>query len=227
MRRNFLKIFIKFVCLGGAIIFISVSPPLWAKTSPENYQKEIADLREELDVLKNQVNRLQSYVQEKDQKVVSLTKQLVDFALRLSEKEILLSQKIDDLDSLNERVIDLHSRLELGERLIEEKDKKVSSLEHFLQTASSQVVKQKAHIQEATIVKDQQMRQLNGFLAIYKDKLKWTQNLLVGKNNHAEALRQQMAVLQKEQQLGKTMIRNKNQEIDSLKRTVDRLRLRN
>lgn len=219
MKKNFYPIFI-------FLLFLFPANLSFGQVSEETSQGEIARLSQELTALKSQVDTLEAYVREKDEKVVDLTKQLVDFALKLSEKEILLSKKIEELVLLNDELVDVRSRLELGQRIMQEKDTKIKEMERSFGLLSSQVIREEAAQKDILTVKEAETAQLNGFLEIYKEMLKDSKQTILDKERESETLKEQLLILVKQQKLGEITIQNKDKEIESLKHMVNRFRER-
>ena len=169
-------------------------------------------LKEEVQNLKKQLRTFQQYITQKDEKIVSLTKQLIDFTLALSEKEMLLSKKIEEFANLNQALSEAGARLELSQKIIQEKEEKLKLLEHSINIVSGEMVKTQEE-------KTAEVNQLNGFLNIYKAKLKETKDILNQRN-------EEFAVFQKEHKLRELTLQEKDKEIDTLKKIVDHLRLK-
>lgn len=93
---------------------------------------EIIRLREQLFVLKGQLNDLKLAYEEKDKKTSQLTNQVVNLTLQLSEKEMLLQDQSSSFDMMNDQMNELRSRIALGQRIMQEKDEKITTLEDKL-----------------------------------------------------------------------------------------------
>ena len=64
-----------------------------------------------------------------NKKVKELLKQLIDLSLKISESETLLSEKVEEITSLQERLLDAEQRFILGQRIIHEKNVEIESLQ--------------------------------------------------------------------------------------------------
>ncbi|MBI5415700.1 MAG: tetratricopeptide repeat protein, partial [Candidatus Omnitrophica bacterium] len=94
--------------------------------------EKITDLHNELTSVKKQLENLHDDMESRDQRIIDLTKEVIEFSLKLAEKEMTLAEKVDALDSLHEAYANLESRLALGQRIIEEKNVQIQSLEESL-----------------------------------------------------------------------------------------------
>jgi len=157
--------------------------------------QQIADVREELNGLRQQVQTLQEDVKHKDDKITALTKQVVEFSLKLTEREMILSEKINALSSLHDGYADLQARQELGQRILEEKNVQIQSLQEGLAALQADTAVHTKEINGLIAAKDQALDQWEKILAIYQGKLKDATETIKVRNTDVTALEEQLAMV--------------------------------
>ncbi len=157
--------------------------------------QQIADVREELNELRRQVKALQEDVKHKDDKIMALTKQVVEFSLKLTEREMILSEKIGALGSLHEAYADLQSRQELGQRIMEEKNTQIQSLQEGLAALQADTAVHTKEINSLIAAKDQALDEWEKILAIYQGKLKDATKTIEVRNADVTTLEEQLAMV--------------------------------
>jgi len=134
--------------------------------------QQIADVRQELTELRRQVQALQEDVKHKDDRITSLTKQVIEFSLKLTERETILSEKVNALSFLHDAYADLQSRQELGQKILEEKNVQIQSLQEGLAALQADTAVHTKEINSLIAAKDQALDQWEKILAIYQGKLR-------------------------------------------------------
>ena len=176
---------------------------------PGEAWQQIAGVREGLSELRQQVEALQQDVKHKDDKITALTKQVVEFSLKLTEREMILSEKVNAFGSLHEAYADLQSRLELGQKIFEEKNAQIQSLQEGLAALQADTAIHTKEINSLIAAKDQALDEWERILAIYQGKLKDTTGRIEAKDNDISALQEQLVsvstkLFEKETALEKT-----------------------
>lgn len=157
--------------------------------------QQIADVREELNELRRQVQTLQEDLQHKDDRITTLTKQVVEFSLKLTEREMILSEKVNALGSLHDAYADLQSRQELGQRILEEKNVQIQSLQEGLAALQADTAVHTKEINSLIAAKDQALDQWEKILSIYQGKLKGATETIEVRNADVAALEEQLAMV--------------------------------
>ncbi len=171
-----------------------VSRPPKADNAREPWQ-QIADVREELSELRRQVETLQEDVKHKDDKIAALTKQIVEFSLKLTEREMILNEKVNALSSLHDAYADLQSRQELGQKILEEKNVQIQSLQEGLAALQADTAVHTKEINGLIAAKDQALDQWEKILAIYQGELKDATETIEVRNADVGALQEQLAMV--------------------------------
>lgn len=130
-------------------------------------EKDYGDPARESDYPQAQFNELKEDLKRKDHKINDLSKQVVDLSLKMSEIEVLFNKKIEFALHLKAELNDANQRFMLGERIIQEKDEEIQSLQVVLD-------RQKARLNsnnDVSFSRDEKLIELNGVLEIYKHKL--------------------------------------------------------
>ncbi len=148
---------------------VVVSPQVESGVQPQNQPENVVN---QLSSLQQDILKLQQIVQEKDEKVNQLTKQLE-----------LLSNKInpdssDEGSSSNAYVSqedfnDLKSRFELSQKIIQNKDEEIQSLKKGnvpIVSAPQPIREQSAVVQRPNGDLEEQLIEVSGILEIYKGK---------------------------------------------------------
>lgn len=167
---------------------------------PEDNQ--IVSLKEEIEVLRKQLTALQQYVERREEKINFLTNQLIELSLRLSEKEQSLGENVIRLTALSQRLTDLQSRWELGQRIIQEKDRQISSLaagmtspaeeqsrpenkdkeiqalKNTIDHLRREALQANGHFKNYLSSQNKEFNELKGVLQIYREKLRQANQLM-------------------------------------------------
>ena len=162
---------------------------------PGEAWQQIAGVREELNELRRQVETLQEGVKHKDDRITALTKQIVEFSLKLTEREMVLSEKVNALGSLHEVYAELQSRQELGQKILEEKNVQIQSLQEGLAALQADTALHTKEINGLIAAKDQALDQWEKILAIYQGKLKDATRTIDAKNEDISTLQEQLAMV--------------------------------
>lgn len=162
---------------------------------PGEAWQQIAGVREELNELRKQVETLQQDVKHKDDKITALTKQVVEFSLKLTEREMVLSEKVNALSSLHEAYAELRSRQELGQKILEEKNVQIQSLQEGLAALQADTALHTKEINGLIAAKDQALDQWEKILAIYQGKLKGATQTIDARNEDISTLQEQLAMV--------------------------------
>ena len=157
--------------------------------------QQIADVREELNELRRQVQALQENVQHKDDRITTLTKQVVEFSLKLTEREMILSEKVNALSSLHDAYANLQSRQELGQKILEEKNVQIQSLQEGLAALQADTAVHTKEINGLIAAKDQALDQWEKILSIYQGKLKGATETIEVRKADVAALEEQLAMV--------------------------------
>lgn len=183
--------------------------PSWKKQSlSEPTGGDISSLREEVEILRKQLRALEQYVERKEEKIDTLTNQLIEVSLKLSEKERLLEENSAQLTALSGQLTDIQARFELGERIIEEKERKIQSL-----AMSNPAL-------------EETPKDLQPSLKIYQEKLKEANSLIQEKVTQLNALNNDLAFWRVKFRKQEVLFVSRNKETQALKRTIDDLRWR-
>ena len=182
--------------------------PIKTRDQMEPWQ-QIAGVREELNELRQHVQILQKDVKSKDDRITALTKQVVEFSLKLIEQEMILNEKVNALGSLHDAYMDLQSRQELGLKILEEKNVQIQSLQEGLAALQADTALHTKEINSLIAAKDQALDQWEEILAIYQGKLKDATRVIEARDNALGALQEQLAsvntkLFEKETALEKT-----------------------
>ena len=164
-------------------------------SDPGEAWQQIAGVREELSELRKQVETLRQDVKHKDDKITAITKQVVEFSLKLTEREIILSEKINALGSLHEAYTELQSRQELGQKILEEKNVQVQSLQEGLAALQADTALHTKEINGLIAAKDQALDQWEKILAIYQGELKDATRTIDASNADISTLQEQLAMV--------------------------------
>lgn len=162
---------------------------------PGEAWQQIAGVREELSELRRRVEALQQDVKHKDDKITALTKQVIEFSLKLTEREMVLSEKVNALGSLHEAYAELQSRQELGQTILEEKNVQIQSLQEGLAALQADTALHTKEINGLIAAKDQTLDQWEKILAIYQGKLKDTTLTIDARNEDIATLQGQLAMV--------------------------------
>jgi len=132
---------------------------------------EIDLVKRHMALIHRRLYGLKKILDEKEQHMNKLTKELIDHALQLSEKDRLLSKKNEELASLNKEFVDIRSRFDLGQRILQEKNDQIQSLQGTIEDFRSAASTENKKKDDFLAKKDEQLIELNGILRIYRLKL--------------------------------------------------------
>lgn len=194
-----------------------VSRPPKADNAKESWQ-QIADVREELNELRRQVETLREDVKHKDDKIMALTRQIVEFSLKLTEREMILSEKVNALSSLHDAYADLQSRQELGQKILEEKNVQIQSLQEGLAALQADTAVHTKEINGLMAAKDQALDQWEKILAIYQGKLKDATETIEVRNADVAALAEQLALVRTKLFEKETALKKTKEKLVSLEK---------
>ncbi|MBF0384549.1 MAG: hypothetical protein HQL27_01630 [Candidatus Omnitrophica bacterium] len=195
-------------------------------------EEDINLLKQALSSLRNQVNGLQKNIDDKDKKVTQLSSQIVNFAVKLDEKEGLLTSKAGDLAMINKDFQELQARFEAGQKAIQEKDTEIEALKKSLEeNEAKEAPVAQAALAEAQFEQDKKIVELNGVLESYRAKLGKADTAIKERESKISSLSNNLAELQKkfEQNRHSVIITDrtvskKDKEITALKSAIDRMR---
>ncbi len=169
----------------------------------------IDDLRKALSQLNLEIEDLKADVNEKNEKIVVLTKEIVDFSLKLAEKEMILSEQVLALSSSQATHAELQSRLKLGQKIIQEKSIRIQSLQEGLASLQAQMVDREKTFTSTLNDKDKALTQWESVLMIYREKLKEATQRIETSSRRRAVLEEELAlayikIFEKEIALDKT-----------------------
>lgn len=167
----------------------AAQPPQYPRQTPAG---DVALLKQDLALLRIQFDALKDHVENKDKKIAQLTAELVDFALKLTEKEMVLEEKLVRLSSLQEGLFDLQSRFELEQKMMRDKNSQIQLLQDQLKTIQSEITDRRQEFSRLLSSKDEKLIELNEILEIYKGKLADTVKELKGLREESLDLRTEL-----------------------------------
>lgn len=185
---------------------------------PGEAWQQIAGVREELSKLRRQVETLQQNVERKDDKITALTKQVVEFSLKLTEREMVLSEKVNALSSLHEASAELQSRQELGQKILEEKNVQIQSLQEGLAALQADTALHTKEINGLIAANDQALDQWEKILAIYQGKLKDATLTIDARNEEISTLQEQLAMVRAKLFEKETVLEKTKEKLVSLEK---------
>ncbi|MBI5150838.1 MAG: tetratricopeptide repeat protein [Candidatus Omnitrophica bacterium] len=174
--------------------------PAADKTARENQQnlpfadpwEEITDLRDELTSVRKELEKLHNDTDLRNQRIIDLTKEIIEFSLKLAEKEMTLTEKVNTLASLHEAYANIQSRLALGQRIIEEKNTQIQSLEESLASLQGETVAKEKQVGAILSSKDKALLEWEGILVLYRGKLKEATRKLEASSSDVTELHEQL-----------------------------------
>lgn len=140
------------------------------------------DFKGELEALKTRVKDLEKIIDVKDRKLDKLSQQIVELSLEVSEEKIDKDKRGDNIDEIGLQLGELKSRLELGQKIIQEKDDAVHELENKMSFLEKEVARQKKEFENALAQKESFYTEQINVLALYKAKL-YDKHVLVKEQN--------------------------------------------
>lgn len=193
----------------------------FSDVSPAGPYQQIALLQQELEQLRQEFNGLKKYVQEKDQKLADLTGQVIDFSLKLAEKEMILSEKIDALTRLDKAYDDLQSRFDLGHKIIQEKNTQIQSLRDSLEALQLETSARSNEFSERITSQTARLDELEGILRIYSGKLGDAARLMSVKDKGISALEEQLTLMHTKLFEKETALEKMQQKLADLEKRLD------
>jgi len=146
------------------------------------------------------LDKLKENLKQKDDKINKLADQIVDLSLRMSEIETILNAKVEVVRFLKAELIDIQQRSMLEQRIIQEKNAEIQSLQNTLKQLQPG---SNGHNDNVSLSRDEKLIQLTGILEIYKYKLveknkvaQEKMKALVKTQNDLLDLKGQMAIVQ-------------------------------
>lgn len=195
------------------------------ENSRERFKKELGFLYVQLDALEQKIWN-------KDGKIDSLSKQVVDISLRLSETEASLNKNISKASGLQTELDDAQQRVALGQRIIKEKDEEI----HSLDQARLEANKQKEELSKILDSKSKEKEKLayvierkNQELKSFEDKLVQAtkqrmalEKDIASKNDELNNLAGLLSKANKQKRQFEAEIMAKNQEIGNLETSLEK-----
>ncbi len=123
--------------------------------------------------LLNQLNKLKGYIKKQEEKIISLKRQLSTNSSScpceksISKNDYFYTNNI--IKQLKDQIAELKARIELSEKIIKEKDKKINELNRLLMTKKS--IYDKNNNEDSQDWNEEEIKKLQGLLNIYKAKL--------------------------------------------------------
>jgi len=192
------------------------------------YQRTGQDSVDDLTALRNEVvvlnQRYHGIEQHVHGRTDQLSKQIVDLSLKFSETELLLKEKAAMLASLEEGWKELESRFELGQKIIQEKDKAINNFRSNVIHLRSAVQRQRREFEEVIRSKDEKLIELSGILSIYKGKLADTTKVLHTYTRREQNLKEQLNFSHDQLSERNQSIQNVEDNIQELKKQLIQLR---
>jgi DNA repair exonuclease SbcCD ATPase subunit len=142
--------------------------------------------------------------QGKDQRLEDLTGQVIDFSLKLAEKEMVLSDKIEALTSLNKAYDDLQSRFDLGHKIIQEKNVQIQYLSESLDALETEIavcsdvsppLADRKESGARMAPQAARLAEMDGIIRMYADKMEDAGRLINAQNAAISALEEQVTVV--------------------------------
>ncbi len=135
-------------------------------------KNEMLRFRIELDSLQGKLIAFEEALRLKDEKLVQLTKELITSTLMLKEKESLLDQKSEHFRVFETEFLDMESRLKLGQKIVEDKNREILSLKKEIKNKADLELESIDLVGSLVNSKDERIVELSGIVNIYKWKLK-------------------------------------------------------
>lgn len=132
------------------------------------YQNEEFLSNDAISVLSQQLYDLKLELQNKDLTIKNMASQIVDISLQLAENQNTFKNEPAESADLNFEITDLNSRLELGQKIIQEKDDQIKILQNDLSKIKQATIINENKFNETVTVKNKQLIEQNGILRIYK-----------------------------------------------------------
>jgi len=194
-------------------------------------REDVRDMKDELALIGEQLQSLQDQTSQKDMKIEKLTENLVDSTLELTEKEILLEKKVNDIIALNEELSDLRSRFELSQIIIKEKEERIYSVQENIDQQKANAArindKQSSHL----VSKGREVQELKDILKTYRLNLGEANEMVKERNTQIALLSDELDDVQSQLDLEErtvkvkeSILQRKDRQVKALKVTIDRRR---
>ncbi|MCK5259563.1 MAG: hypothetical protein KAJ70_00745 [Candidatus Omnitrophica bacterium] len=182
-------------------------------------EKRTEKFKKELGALYVQIDKLEEQITKEDDRAGELGSQVVDLSLKLLETEIQLNEKTGAVESLTAQLTDVEQRFVLGQRIIQEKDEEMQSLQEDLQKTRLETESRAAKHDRVIVGKDKELKMANGFLNIYRQRSGGANRVLQQKKEqHNSNLRK--VVLERDQEIND--LREQLGRMQKSLRTADR-----
>ena len=121
-------------------------------------------------VLMKQLESLKTDLARKDLTIERMTKQVVDMSLQLVENQNKFKEKNVSTVDMHLELTDLNSRLELGQKIIQEKDDQIKILQNDINKIKEIAIFDKNKFNESLLIKNRKLIEQSGILRIYKEQ---------------------------------------------------------
>ena len=191
----------------------------------KNDSDEITLLKKELSLVYQDINSLQDFLKQREDKIQQLTDQIVTYALKLSEDEMSVSEHLSDVSQLKGRFLDMQSRLELNEKIIGEKEAILRSQKDQLEWFPQEIQNLKGEWAQKLSAKDKEIKEINSFLDIYQNKLSDVNQMIMTKDELLRKFKNDLADLNKKLETHQMTMGEQQQQITLLKKSLEDLHL--
>ncbi|MBN1869013.1 MAG: hypothetical protein JW847_00330 [Candidatus Omnitrophica bacterium] len=196
-----------------------------------------------------EIDELEEKTGKEDRKLNDLERQVVDLSLKLSETEIQLSEKAEAVDFLKEQLNEAEQRFVLGQRIIQEKDEEMKSVQEDLRMMQlrskdkamdwnhtiarkdqfleglkiqlSEADKQKQELKDKVALKDRQLAELEAFLEISRENLADSNQQLIEKIGNLRVMKEKLNEVQAKVSSDQEIIRKYYKEMMDLRDGLD------
>jgi len=175
------------------------------KNSTKIYKKHLGLIQKEIHIFKKEIK-------EKDQKIKKLTGEFIDSSLALSEKERQLLQKESELERQDEKLIDLISRIQLSNRIIEKKNNEIQKLQSSFQMLENEALFFEKNLNKLVSLKEEEVQFLLSSIEKYKNNLHLAHKYNKENSKEISKYHLQLTKLQEELQKVNTLYEIKNTE---------------
>jgi len=228
----------RFYTENGKRIYVEPSPQsvpelrFQSSVAPIYSKKEMELFRGEIQELYARIEELRVLLVQKDDRIDEMKRELIELTLKLTENEGLITEKSD---ALNEDVLELEARFELGQRIIREKDEKIQSVEIELARIDRKYMVEIKDLKVAIFSKDERSRRYKQLLEEYNLKLAEATRIVEFKDAELESMNSDLGQLKaqfetihlalKKSNQSKLNMKNANEEYKLLLRTNDKERI--
>jgi hypothetical protein len=154
------------------------------------------EFKAELESLKTHVKDLEKVIEEKDKKLDQLSQQIVNLSMEVTEDRISKEGKNVDAEHINLQISELRSRLELGQKILQDKDGDIHELQRAMEGIKKQMDQQKKEFEQVLAKKESLYKEQSEILALYKAKLYDTHVLAKEKSAQASSLKSQLDLIE-------------------------------